>query len=110
MPNVEPRFKQPRKKKPSRASLDQKWSLAVRKRDNWRCQFPGCKEERRLEAHHRWSRKQHPDLKYNVDVGVTLCQEHHRITHANRAVGVALGFIVLERYEKRKREGGPSDI
>lgn len=104
MPNVEPNFKQPRKKKPSRASLNQKWSLAVRKRDNWRCQFPGCREERALDAHHRWSRKQRPDLKYDVEAGITLCRKHHEIVHANRAVGVALGFVMLDRYELARNE------
>ncbi|GAI18772.1 unnamed protein product [marine sediment metagenome] len=58
-----------------------KWRMRVFIRDKFTCQF--C--QRRgisLDAHHLrpWSR--HPELRFSIDNGVTLCQECHKLAHS----------------------------
>jgi len=76
-----------KKKKPVRIRLkvrnfkDPKyieWRKKVYKRDNYKCQWPGCKGHGRLNAHHirRWS--EFPTLRYVVDNGISLCYIHHK--------------------------------
>lgn len=58
-----------------------RWRRAVRKRDNNRCQMPGCPGTSRVfETHHirRWNDT--PSLRYDVNNGVVLCYDcHHAI-------------------------------
>ena len=53
----------------------------VRRRDNYRCQFPGCKckNKRLLEIHHilRWC--DFPSLRYIKENLITLCRRHHKL-------------------------------
>lgn len=53
------------------------WMLAVKKRDNWLCRIADNNCNGGLEAHHilRWSK--HPELRYEVNNGITLCHFHH---------------------------------
>lgn len=55
------------------------WVKAVKDRDGWKC--TGCSAADRLHAHHikRW--KDHPELRYEVSNGVTLCHECHELAH-----------------------------
>jgi len=62
------------------------WRSAVLERDLYRCQKCGrqCKKyERGLAAHHVKSYAAHPDLRYDVDNGVTLCRECHMALHGH---------------------------
>lgn len=57
------------------------WRLAVYKRDNFCCQFPGCKNKgkgAKLQAHHikRWADA--PELRFILTNGVTLCKMCHK--------------------------------
>jgi len=58
------------------------WRKRVFRRDRWRCRMPGCAgTERRLNAHHikRWA--SHPELRYVVANGLSLCLTcHERVT------------------------------
>lgn len=54
-----------------------RWMKAVKNRDKWACRIADVKCNGRLEAHHilRWST--HPELRYEVNNGITLCAFHH---------------------------------
>lgn len=55
------------------------WRKAVFERDSYTCQECGAKG--RLNAHHvkQWS--YHPDLRFDVSNGITLCEECHSKKH-----------------------------
>lgn len=55
------------------------WRQAVRKRDNYRCQWPGCVATKILHTHHiiRWA--DNHQLRYDVNNGITLCKAHHEL-------------------------------
>ena len=53
------------------------WAKAVKDRDNWVCRIADVNCNGRMEAHHilRWS--EFPELRYEVNNGITLCASHH---------------------------------
>ena len=53
------------------------WRNAVLNRDGV-CRCCGVDKPQHLEAHHIFSWKDYPDLRFNVDNGVTLCKWCHR--------------------------------
>ena len=64
-------------------SLDpeyKEWSYKIKERDNFKCVIPGCNNHD-LESHHLDNWNDFPDSRYDIDNGVTLCEEHH--TSAN---------------------------
>ena len=62
-----------------RINLDEHkiWSKAVKKRDNWRCRISNEECKGGLESHHILSYSKHPDLRYEISNGITLCHFHH---------------------------------
>lgn len=59
------------------------WRSIIYKRDNYLCQE--CKEAGlRLNAHHIKSWKDYPDLRFDVDNGITLCIVCHRKKHKKK--------------------------
>lgn len=66
-----------------RVSHDSKeWSKAVRERDGHKC--VECGAVGRLHAHHVRPWKHHPELRFDVDNGKTLCPPCHQIAHGWR--------------------------
>lgn len=59
--------------------LYSKWRRQVYKRDNFTCQWPGCNQTKRLNAHHikKWS--DYPALRFEEKNGITLCYNHHKL-------------------------------
>jgi len=55
----------------------QSWSRGVKVRDNWTCQFKNEKCFGHMVAHHILSWKDHPEERYNLNNGITLCEFHH---------------------------------
>lgn len=53
------------------------WRKSVYKRDKFKCQWPGCNERKRLNAHHIKPWFDFPGLRFLVDNGITLCKYHH---------------------------------
>jgi 5-methylcytosine-specific restriction endonuclease McrA len=63
------------------------WRTAVLERDNYVCQDCGrvcAKYERGLAAHHLLSYAEHPDMRYEISNGVTLCRDCHMDRHGRR--------------------------
>ena len=54
---------------------NKKWRLAVLKRDLYACQR--CFKKGYLEVHHKKSFTNHPELRFNIDNGITLCPSCH---------------------------------
>lgn len=55
------------------------WALAVKRRDRWRCKLKDENCEGRLESHHIFSWREYPELRYQINNGITLCHAHHPI-------------------------------
>lgn len=57
--------------------LTKQWRQQVKIRDNFTCRIADIKCNGRLEVHHilRWS--EFPELRYQINNGITLCHAHH---------------------------------
>lgn len=75
-----PRYLGGTKQGRSSAAYDE-WRIAVLMRDHNRC--IECGREDELTAHHIKSYAKHPDLRFNVENGVTLCFDCHCKQHAH---------------------------
>lgn len=68
-----------------------KWRLAVFVRDNWTCQKCGARssngEEVYLEAHHIKSYTKYPQLRFEVNNGITLCVDCHKAENKKQMKG-----------------------
>ena len=53
------------------------WSKRVKDRDKWKCRIANEDCKGRLESHHILGWKSHPELRYQLNNGITLCQAHH---------------------------------
>jgi len=53
------------------------WMLAVKKRDNWKCRLLNSDCKGRLESHHILDWVNYPELRYDINNGITLCHAHH---------------------------------
>jgi predicted restriction endonuclease len=60
-----------------------KWRKQIYARDNHTCQWPGCSNKKRLNAHHirRWA--DFPGLRFDINNGITLCYLHHKFITSN---------------------------
>lgn len=53
------------------------WTKQVKNRDNWSCRIADVNCDGRLEAHHILGWTSHPELRYSINNGITLCHAHH---------------------------------
>jgi len=53
------------------------WRKEVYKRDNWKCKINNKDCKGKIEAHHICSWKEFPELRYDINNGITLCHHHH---------------------------------
>lgn len=53
------------------------WMLEVKNRDNWVCRIADVNCDGRLEAHHILNWTDYPELRYEINNGITLCHAHH---------------------------------
>jgi len=57
--------------------LYKNWRREVYKRDGYRCKINNCDCTGRIEAHHILGWTNFPELRYNINNGITLCHFHH---------------------------------
>lgn len=57
------------------------WASLVKNRDK---ECKKCKSKYDLHAHHIKSYKNHPDLRYDLSNGITLCGRCHRLEHKSK--------------------------
>ena len=53
------------------------WRTQVWLRDKFKCRIANRDCDGRIEAHHILSYKGHPELRYEINNGITLCHAHH---------------------------------
>lgn len=56
------------------------WAKEVKQRDNYTCQLCGSKGGE-LHSHHIRSWDVYVDDRYDINNGITLCQDHHHMFH-----------------------------
>jgi hypothetical protein len=59
----------------------QEWRKQVKDRDGWKCKIDNNDCCGILEAHHILTWREHPELRYEVNNGITLCKFHHPRKH-----------------------------
>ena len=57
--------------------LHREWSNSVKKRDEYKCKIDNQDCKGILESHHILSWKDNPELRYELNNGITLCHFHH---------------------------------
>jgi len=57
------------------------WSQQVKKRDNYQCRLCGVLA---IHSHHILYQRFYPDLRYNINNGISLCITHHNEIHGRR--------------------------
>lgn len=98
------KWQRPHRRKSKQRNFDDKeyvaWRQAVRKRDNHKCQWPGCCETKGLNVHHiiRWA--DNHALRYNIYNGITLCKAHHKMINGNETVYVGLFQKIVQSKNK----------
>jgi len=60
-----------------RSSAYNEWRKQVRIRDGYKCRINNKDCVRKIESHHILSWKEHPELRFDVNNGITLCHFHH---------------------------------
>lgn len=53
------------------------WRESIFKRDNWRCRISNEDCKGQLEAHHILPWRGFPELRFDINNGITLCHHHH---------------------------------
>lgn len=75
--------------------LYKQWRKAVYIRDNHTCQWPGCNNRKRLNAHHIKTWSNYPGLRFLVDNGITLCYLHHKMIKGMEDIYEAVFLKIL---------------
>lgn len=69
-------------KRPITSYEGTQWRKAVYERDNYTCQICG-ERGGKLNAHHIKTYATHPELRFDLDNGITLCVQCHKSVHPN---------------------------
>lgn len=60
-----------------KSSVCMEWKKNIYKRDNWKCKINNEYCDGRLEAHHILPWIDFPELRFDINNGITLCHAHH---------------------------------
>lgn len=82
----------------SKRKADREWQKAIRDKYDCLCQRCG-KYEKYIHAHHISTRSQRPDLKHDINNGITLCNSCHTWVHKNPDKSYKLGLLKRGNYE-----------
>lgn len=63
--------------RPFNDPLEKQWRIGVKNRDKWKCKINNLDCNGKVEAHHILPWRDFPELRYNINNGITLCQAHH---------------------------------
>jgi len=66
-----------KKQEDRRTSAVHEWRKNIYERDNWECRINNKECNGRIEAHHILNWVDYPELRYDINNGVTLCKYHH---------------------------------
>ncbi len=94
---IKPRTYHLKKRNKYGNAYDIEWRDNIFKRDNYTCQH--CKEKGyKLQAHHIKSYMHYPEVKYDLNNGITLCIDCHKKTdnYGYRNVKIAKERIEIE--------------
>jgi len=80
-----------------------KWRNKIYARDNHTCQWPGCSSKKKLNAHHirRWA--DCPGLRFEVDNGITLCKDHHKMITGVETYYEAVFYNIIKQKSKNDK-------
>jgi hypothetical protein len=73
-----------------------KWRKDVYTRDSFCCQWPGCINKKKLNAHHIRTWANYPALRYDVNNGITLCKQHHKMIQGMEDSYESVFFKILQ--------------
>jgi len=80
------------------------WRQQVYKRDKHECQWPGCSSKKKINAHHIKTWAHFPGLRYDINNGITLCYQHHKMIagmeNYYEAVFLKIASDNSKKYEK----------
>lgn len=84
--------------------LYKEWRKKVYKRDKFSCQWPGCGSKKKINAHHIRKWADHPALRFDVNNGITLCQQHHKMIHNLETIYESVFYKILYDNNKLNNE------
>lgn len=84
------------------------WRLAVLRRDRRKCL--ACSSTKRLVAHHLDGWAKHPELRFDVDNGATMCHDCHWQFHRDTSHRHATKAMFNAWLEGRKRHPSPDRV
>ena len=70
--------------------LHREWSMQVKNRDGWRCKIDNHDCEGRVVAHHILGWSSYPELRYEINNGITLCHAHHPLKRAEEKLMIPI--------------------
>lgn len=75
--------------------LHREWSNSIKKRDGWKCRIADESCNGRIEAHHILGWSEYPELRYQINNGITLCHAHHPRKRAEEKLMVSYFMELL---------------
>jgi 5-methylcytosine-specific restriction endonuclease McrA len=78
---------------------------AARKRDGYKCQYPGCAIKKGLQVHHIYRWVDQPHLRHNIDNLISLCKMHHHLIKNNEDSYISIFLSVIAQNKIKKQHG-----
>lgn len=71
------------------------WRMNVYRRDGFMCMLKDDNCKGRIESHHIYSWAEFPELRYDINNGITLCHAHHPTVRAEekRLIPTFIGLV-----------------